>query len=263
MIFQENLLESQVALVTGGGTGIGFGIAKELARYGADVAVASRNTDHLDPAVAELGKMGGRAIGVQADVRDPESVSDMVAQTLDRLGRIDVLVNNAAGNFYAPSAGLTPNGWRAVVETDLFGTFFGSQAVYPTMKKQGGGKIISTSMTLHYRGWPLMAHATAAKAGVDALTRTLAVEWAGDNITVNAIAPGPILTEGARKAFTPPAEPQDTVSLDDRLKDQIPLKRLGTPQDIGNMVVYLAGPAGSWITGSIIVVDGGSWLSKM
>ena len=263
MIFQENLLESQVALVTGGGTGIGFGIAKELARYGADVAVASRSTDHLDPAVAELGKMGGRAIGVQADVRDPESVSDMVAQTLDRLGRIDVLVNNAAGNFYAPSAGLTPNGWRAVVETDLFGTFFGSQAVYPTMKKQGGGKIISTSMTLHYRGWPLMAHATAAKASVDALTRTLAVEWAGDNITVNAIAPGPILTEGARKAFTPPAEPQDTVSLDDRLKDEIPLKRLGTPQDIGNMVVYLAGPAGSWITGSIIVVDGGSWLAKV
>ncbi len=154
MIFQENLLEGQVALVTGGGTGIGFGIAKELARYGADVAVASRNSEHLDPAVAKLAELGNRVIGVQADVRNPESVSDMVAQTLDRLGRIDVMVNNAAGNFYAPSAALTPNGWRAVVETDLFGTFFGSQAVYPAMKEQGGGKIISTSMTLHYRGWP-------------------------------------------------------------------------------------------------------------
>ncbi len=263
MIFQENLLEGQVALVTGGGTGIGFGIAKELARYGADVAVASRNSEHLDPAVAKLAELGNRVIGVQTDVRNPESVSDMVAQTLDRLGRIDVMVNNAAGNFYAPSAALTPNGWRAVVETDLFGTFFGSQAVYPAMKEQGGGKIISTSMTLHYRGWPLMAHATAAKAGVDALTRTLAVEWAGDNITVNAIAPGPILTEGARKAFASPAVHRDAVNLDDRLKDQIPLKRLGTPQDIGNMVVYLASPAGAWITGSIIVVDGGSWLAKV
>ena len=127
MIFQENLLESQVALVTGGGTGIGFGIAKELARYGADVAVASRNTDHLDPAVAELGKMGGRAIGVQADVRDPESVSDMVAQTLDRLGRIDVLVNNAAGNFYAPSAGLTPNGGAPWSKPTCSGRFSGAR----------------------------------------------------------------------------------------------------------------------------------------
>ena len=266
LIFQQDLLRGNAALVTGGGTGIGLGIATELVRYGASVAIASRKSEHLDPAVDSLRGFADDAssvMGIQANVREPESVAEMIDRTVDELGRIDILVNNAAGNFYAPSASLSPNGWKAVVETDLYGTFYGCQAVHPVMRRQGGGRIISTSMTLHYRGWPLMAHATAAKAGIDALTRTLAVEWASDNITVNAIAPGPILTEGVRKAFTASAGHEDTVSIDERLQNQIPLGRLGTPLDIANMVVYLAGPAGSWITGSIVVIDGGSWLSKV
>ncbi len=263
MIFQDNLLEGQVALVTGGGTGIGFGIASELARYGAAVAIASRSPDHLTPALDQLQAAGATALGIETNVREPDSIKAAVTKTVEEWGRIDILVNNAAGNFYAQSAGLSPNGWKAVVETDLYGTFYGSQAVHPIMREQGGGKIISTSMTLHYRGWPLMAHATAAKAGVDALTRTLAVEWARDNITVNAVAPGPIMTEGAYKAFgSPEGKEADAMGIDERLEKQIPLGRLGTPADIGNMVVYLASPAGSWITGSIIVIDGGSWLSK-
>ena len=263
MIFQDNLLGGQVALVTGGGTGIGFGIASELARYGAAVAIASRSPDHLTPALDQLQAAGATALGIEANVREPDSIKAAGTKTVEESGRIDILVNNAAGNFYAASAGLSPNGWKAVVETDLYGTFYGSQAVHPIMREQGGGKIISTSMTLHYRGWPLMAHATAAKAGVDALTRTLAVEWARDNITVNAVAPGPIMTEGAYKAFgSPEGKEADAMGIDERLEKQIPLGRLGTPADIGNMVVYLASPAGSWITGSIIVIDGGSWLSK-
>ncbi len=264
MIFREGLLEGKVALVTGGGTGIGFGIATELARYGAAVAIASRRPKHLAPATEKLSELTEQVCAIEVNVRDPESVKSMVDQTVQRFGRLDILVNNAAGNFYVPSATVSPKGWKAVLETDLDGTFYGCQAAYPVMAAQGGGSIISTSMTLHYRGWPLMAHATAAKAGVDAVTRTLAVEWAPNNITVNAIAPGPILTEGVRKAFTPPeGTDAPTVSIDERLKQQIPLGRLGTPEDIGNMVVYLASPAGSWITGAIIVVDGGSWLSKV
>jgi peroxisomal 2,4-dienoyl-CoA reductase len=185
----------------------------------------------------------------------------MVERTVGELGRLDILVNNAAGNFYAPSATLSPNAWRAVVETDLYGTFHCSQAAYPVMKAQGGGRIVSISMTLHYRGWPLMAHATAAKAGVDALSRTLALEWAPDRITVNVVAPGPIPTEGVKKAFTPPGGTADVPGMDEYAARAIPLGRWGTPEDIGQMVTFLAGPAGEWITGAIFVVDGGSWLA--
>jgi len=261
-VFVPNLLAGKVALVTGGGTGIGFGIASCLARAGAAVAIASRKPEHLEPAVAQLGAQGGRAVAVEANVREPDSVARMVARVTGELGRLDILVNNAAGNFYAPSATLSPNAWRAVVETDLYGTFHCCQAAYPALKASGAGRVVSISMTLHYRGWPLMAHATAAKAGVDALTRTLALEWAADRITVNAVAPGPIPTEGVKKAFTPPnADAPDLFKMDAFARREIPAGRWGTPEDIGQMVTYLASPAGEWITGAIMVVDGGQWLA--
>ena len=199
-VFLPDMLAGRVALVTGGGTGIGLGIASVSPRAGAEVAIASRKPEHLEPAAAELRGRGARVSTVETNVREPEAVARMVERVTAEHGRLDILVNNAAGNFYAPSARLSPNAWRAVVETDLYGSFYCAQAVYPVMKAQGGGRIVSISMTLHYRGWPLMAHATAAKAGVDALTRTLAVEWAADRITVNAVAPGPIPTEGVKRA---------------------------------------------------------------
>jgi 2,4-dienoyl-CoA reductase [(3E)-enoyl-CoA-producing], peroxisomal len=260
-IFRDDLLAGRVALVTGGGTGIGLGIARCLASVGAEVAIASRNPEHLEPAAQELRGLGGKVTAQQVNVREPDSVGQMMEQVSRDHGRLDILINNAAGNFYAPSAGLSPNGWRAVMETDLYGTFFCSQAAYPIMKAQGGGRIVSISMTLHYRGWPQMAHATAAKAGIDALTRTLALEWASDRITVNAVAPGPIPTEGVKKAFTPPgADGPDLFGMENFAVKTIPLGRWGTPQDIGQMVTYLASPAADWITGGIFVVDGGAWL---
>jgi peroxisomal 2,4-dienoyl-CoA reductase len=268
-VFRPGLLDGQVALVTGGGTGIGLGISELLAELGAHVVIASRKPAHLEAALATITSRGHKVSAVSLDVRDPERVKAVVQEIATGHGRIDLLVNNAAGNFYAPSATLSPNAWRSVVEIDLFGTFYCSQAVYPIMAAQGGGRIVSTSMTLHYRGWPLMAHATAAKAGVDALTRTLAVEWAPQRIRVNAIAPGPIPTEGVRKAFTPPADsgiPDLFAAAEAKMREYartgIPLGRWGSPRDIANMVAFLASPAGDWITGAIFVVDGGEWLAK-
>ena len=268
-VFAPGLFNGQVALITGGGSGIGRGIADLMAALGAHVVIASRKLERVEAAAEEIRAAGGKATGIAVDVRESARVKEMVAQVKDTLGRIDLLVNNAAGNFYAPSETLSENAWKSVIEIDLYGTFFCSQAVYPVMRAQGGGSIVNISMTLHYRGWPLMAHASAAKAGIDALTKTLAVEWARDRVRVNAIAPGPIPTEGVKRAFTPPPSADGVIdvfaqerAMDDYAKKMIPLQRFGSPEDIANMVAFLASPAGAWITGAIMVVDGGEWLAK-
>jgi peroxisomal 2,4-dienoyl-CoA reductase len=278
-VFRPGLLDGQVALITGGGTGIGLGIAELLGALGAHTVLASRKADALEAAATRLRAAGASASVAPLDVRNSETVRAVVEQVAAAHGRIDILVNNAAGNFYAPTATLSPNAWRSVVEIDLYGTFFCSQAVAPVMRAAGGGRIVNVSMTLHYRGWPQMAHATAAKAGVDALTRTLAVEWASWGIRVNAVAPGPIPTEGVRKAFAlprpsantevaagAPAPAADVFAVEKAMADyatrMIPLGRWGTPADIANAVAFLASPAGDWITGAIFVVDGGEWLSR-
>jgi len=268
-VFRPGLFDGQVALVTGGGSGIGRGIADLLASLGAHVVLASRKLERVQAAAAEIAAAGGKASAVAVDVRNAELVRSVVGEVAAAHGRIDLLVNNAAGNFYAPSETLTENAWKSVIEIDLYGTFFCSQAVLPVMKAQGGGSIVNISMTLHYRGWPLMAHATAAKAGIDALTRTLSLEWAKYGVRMNAVAPGPIPTEGVRKAFTPPPSADGVPdvfaveqAMDSYAKRMIPLQRWGSPADIANMVAFLASPGGAWITGAIMVVDGGEWLAK-
>lgn len=269
-VFRPDLYAGSVAVITGGGSGIGYGIATLLHSLGATVVLASRNAERLEEAAARLREAGGTGAVHTAplDVRDQEAVKATMARIAEEHGRIDLLVNNAAGNFYVPSEQMSPNAWRAVLDIDLSGTFFCTQAVFPYMQRAGGGNVINISMTLHYRGWPMMAHATAAKAGIDALTRTLAVEWARHNIRVNAIAPGPIPTEGVRKAFTPPSGSgaADVFAVQramgDYARKTIPLGRWGDPADIANAVAFLASNAGSWITGAILVVDGGEWLWK-
>ncbi|MDH3732480.1 MAG: SDR family oxidoreductase [Gemmatimonadota bacterium] len=266
-VFADGLLDGRTAFITGGGSGIGYGISSCLASAGANLSIFSRSEERLTGAAERLSAEYGVDVHTHAgDVRDAAAVQDAMNGARDRFGGVDILVNNAAGNFYAPTETLSANAWRAVIEIDLYGTFYACQAAFPIMSAQGFGRIVSTSMTLHYRGWPLMAHATAAKAGVDALTRTLALEWARHGINVNAVAPGPIPTEGVKKAFEAPTSgTQDMFgerAMEAFATRFIPVGRVGEPADIGNMVTFLASPAGDWISGQIFVVDGGESLAS-
>ena len=255
-IFAEGLLRDKVALITGGGTGIGRAIAVTAAAYGADVVLASRKRRHLDEVAAEIRAQRGRALTVPTDVREPQQVDAMVAAAVESFGRVDVLVNNAAGNFLASARKITPGGWRALVDTTLNGTFYCSRAVGERMIEQGGGRIINITATLHFKGSPGLMAATAAKAGVEAMTKTLALEWARHNILVNAIAPGPIYSPGANRNLW-----SDEV-FHDKVRRGVPLGRFGDTRDVANLAVYLASPAGDFITGATLVVDGGEWLKK-
>lgn len=252
--FKTDFLSGQAALVTGGGTGIGRGIAHALASHGADLVLASRRREHLEPAVSEIRGLGRRALAVELDVRDREAVDQGVARALREFGRIDLLVNNAAGNFLVRAATLKPNGWRAVVEIVLTGTFNVSQAVYPAMRDAGGGSIINITTTYTGTGAPLMVHSGAAKAGVLNLTRTLAVEWGGDGIRVNAIAPGLVEgTEGAKRLA-------ESIGYTEVYRKEVPLGRLVRSEDVASAALFLASPAASHITGMEITVDGGASL---
>jgi peroxisomal 2,4-dienoyl-CoA reductase len=255
-IFADGILHDKVVLVTGGGTGIGRGIALGMAAYGAHLVLASRNMDHLRAVAHEAAAQGVQALPVRTDVRVPEQIHALIQAALDTFGHIDVLVNNAAGSFLASARKLTPKGWHAVVDTTLNGTFYCSQAVGLRMIEQGGGKIINITATLHFKGSPGLVAPTAAKAGVEALTKTLALEWAKFNILVNAIAPGPVHTPGSDRNLWSNKAFHDTV------RRGVPLGRFGTTEDVANMAIFLASPAGDYITGATMVVDGGEWLKK-
>ena len=250
--FDPNLLTDRVALVTGGGTGICRGIALAFARHGCHVAITSRKMEHLEPTVEELRGIGVRALARAADVRDPVAVGETVAAAVAALGRLDILINGAAGNFVCLAENLSPNGFGTVVDIDLKGTFNASRAALPHLKARGGS-VINISATLPYLGTMGQSHAAAAKAGIDSLTRTLAVEWGPLGIRVNGIAPGPIDgTEGVRR-LTSEASREQAVRT-------CPIGRLGTTDDIANAALYLCSAAASYVNGVTLVVDGGLWL---
>lgn len=253
-IFAGGILAGRVALVTGGGTGITGGVARALAESGARVALVSRRMEHLEPAAAKINEAGGEALAVAADVRDFAAVERAVAATVERFGGIDIAVNGAAGNFLCNAEEMSPNGFGTVVDIDLKGTFNVCRAAFEELKKRRG-RILNISATLHYLGTPMQLHVSAAKAGVDALTRNLAVEWGRHGIRTNAIAPGPIEdTEGMSRLV-----PEQ---VKERLRRNIPLGRFGRIRDIEQCAVFLCSDAAAFINGAVIVVDGGHWLGS-
>lgn len=247
----------QVAIVTGGGTGLGKEMSKKLAQYGASVVIASRNMDHLQATASEIEQAGGSVLAVPTDVRDYSQVESLVKTCVDRFGRIDTLINNAAGNFLVPSEKLTLNGWNAVVRIVLDGTWFCSSIAGKQMIAQGGGSILNIIATYAWTGSPGVVHSASAKAGVLAMTRTLAAEWGHYGIRVNALAPGAMPTEGAAKNLQ-----FDSAEAQERIRRNVPLGRLGTVEEIAELAVFLCSPTASYITGDVMTADGGAWLKS-
>jgi peroxisomal 2,4-dienoyl-CoA reductase len=252
-IFSDGILNERVAFVTGGGTGITGGVARALAEAGASVVLVSRKMEHLQPAAESINRAGGEAFAVAADVRNPEDVEHAIAATVQHFGKLDTVVNGAAGNFLCAAEELSPNGFGTVVDIDLKGTFNVCRAAFAELKKNRG-QILNISATLHYLGTPMQLHVSAAKAGVDALTRNLAVEWGRYGIRVNAIAPGPIGdTEGMKRLVPEP--------IKEKLRQRIPLGRFGEIADIEKAALFLCSDAASYVNGTVLVVDGGHWLA--
>jgi peroxisomal 2,4-dienoyl-CoA reductase len=245
-VFRENVLQETVALITGAGSGICLGIARAYVAHGARVCLVGRDLAKLERAAADLGDA---AICAAADVRQPDQIERAVAAAVTAFGRLDTVVCGAAGNFLAPLAGLSPNGFRTVIDIDLCGSFNTARASFDALKASGDGLVLNISATLQMHGTPMQAHAAAAKAGVDALTRTQAVEWGPLGIRSVAIAPGPIGdTEGMRRLAPGP--------IGERLSGSIPLRRFGTVAEIAQLAVYVRSPAGAYISGTVLVVDG-------
>jgi NAD(P)-dependent dehydrogenase (short-subunit alcohol dehydrogenase family) len=252
-IFTDDLFEGEVALVTGGGTGIGKHVALGFADHGADVAIASRDMDHLAPVADELEDRGQRACATTVDIREYDEVEAMTGTVVDELGGVDILVNNAGANFLTPFEDLSPNGWRAVVGTILDGTAYCTMAVGEHMRETDGGVVLAMGATNSERGAPYHAHSGAGKAGVHNLVMTVANEWAHHGIRANTVAPGVIETEGVKEAAGG--------SLSDAILDDLAMDRLGVSPDCVPLTLFLASPAAAYITGGYFPVDGGQLVA--
>jgi NAD(P)-dependent dehydrogenase (short-subunit alcohol dehydrogenase family) len=257
-MFEANLFKDTVAVITGGGTGIGLAIARRLGTLGARIAIASRNAAHIERGCEALNASGIDALAIQLDVRNPEQVDEMVERTVKHFGSLDLLVNNAAGHFVCRAEDLSPNGWNAVIGIVLNGTFYCSRAVGQYLIARGrGGSIVNILANYVWTGSPGTIHSAAAKGGVMSMTQTLAVEWARHGIRVNAVAPGPIeASPGAARQLW---NDQQAV---DRITAMIPSGHWGKPDDVANAVAFLAAPASRFVTGEILTVDGGTWMNR-
>lgn len=254
MLFEKTLLQGQVALVTGGATGIGLQLARGLGLAGAEVVIASRNADNLARAVADMTAEGITAHWRRLDIRDDAQVQATVDEIVRTFGRIDILVNNAGGQFPKKAEEISPRGWRSVVDVCLNGTFYVCSAVGRHMIAQGrGGKIINVSASCIDRGSPGIAHSGAARAAVSHLTRTLATEWAQFGIQVNALGPQ-YLSQGAAENLGS--------AVADFIPSVTPAGRWATDGEIQAWGVALASPLFDYVTGTTVYLDGGNWLGE-
>ena len=258
MSFANGILTGKSAIVTGGATGIGSFIVRKLGALGANVGIVSRKEENLVSAVNEFKDSDDIDVAwCTGDVRDPEGIKKSFDQLAGKIGGIDILVCNAAGNFICPTENLSWNGWRTVIEIDLNGTFNCCQAALPHLKEStDGGRIISISTTQADFGWPGAAHAAAAKSGIQNLMKTLAAEWGKYNIRSNWISPGPIQgTEGVDRLII-------QQGLADQVLERVPLGTFGQGEDIANAVVYFSTDTGRYVSGAGLAVDGGSQWNR-
>ena len=255
-VMRAGVLAGKTAFVAGGSSGINLGIAVGLAQAGARVALVSRSAEKVEAAAAGLRAMGFEAVGMAADVRDYDAIDGVLRAARERFGEIDVVISGAAGNFVAPALGMSANAFKAVVDIDLLGTFNVFRACHAYLRKPGASLIAITAGQAEQpmRG---QAHVCAAKAGVNMLTRCLALEWGAEGIRVNGISPGPIAgTEGMRRLASTP-------EIEAAVKGAIPLGRYGEREEVAELAVFLASDGAGYITGAILNCDGGSSLSAM
>lgn len=249
-VFHPELCTGRRALITGGGTGLGLAIARQLAEAGADLILAARNVERLEQVADGLRADTGRTVETAfVNIRDRATVEALGAQIAERHGQVDILINNAGGQFAQPARHFSPKGWHAVIETNLTGTWNMTQ-VLGTQMLDGRGGSITNIIAVVGRGFPGIAHTAAARAGVLELTRTLAIEW-GPKVRVNCIAPGAIQTEAFKVTYDPQI---------DRLCEGLPIPRFGGPDEVAYATVFIASPAASWITGEVLYVAGGAHL---
>ena len=254
-MFDKELLKDKSIIVTGGGTGLGKSMATRFAELGANLVITSRRQEVIDKTAEELRDHGGKVLAIACDVRDPEQVNEMVSQTVDEFGKIDILLNNAAGNFISPTEDLSPNAFKTIVDIVLNGTFNCTQAAGKVMREKDGGVILNIVTTYAWTGSGYVVPSASAKAGVLAMTRSLAVEWAKYGIRTLAIAPGPFPTKGAWSRLAPPG-----LGIEKKMRNRVPLKRVGEHIELANLASYLVSDQAAYINGEVVTIDGGEWL---